>query len=300
MAIGDALSLSLGAEVFALVVDGKTLGRATPESRTCEITASSPLALLDAPFAQDTSYQAAAPTLAEVAVEDLIGAVDWQLPSWVIPASALAFEGVTPLRAARAIVEAVGGLIESTPAGAVVCRPRHPVGVPQYGSAAVAHQFFDNEVLDSSARIAPVRGFNRVVVANERAGAAGASDTLEYVAAGNNAGTVRAYPSPARPVSLVHTGNPATTIAPLGSVARSETELAEFIAGSAKTRYAVDAITAMTWQAADLGEVTARGTELTATVPGYSLLDITYTVQSSDWSVGLDADEEVQFVLMDI
>lgn len=301
IAIGDAVTLTVGAETFALVVDGKTLSRAAPGARACEITASSPLALLDSPFAQGVTFEATAPALAEAAVEGFIGAVDWQLPAWIVPAAALTFDGVTPLKAARAIVEAIGGLIESRPDGSVVCRQRHPVSVPQYGTAAVAHQFFDSEVLESSERIAPVRGFNRVTVANERssAGASSSPDTLEYISADNHSGTVRAYPNPARSVDLVHTGNPATTIAPQGAVSRTESEVVEFVSGRARTRYAVAAIVSATWQAVDLGEVTANGTELTAATDGYSLLDIAYTVQSTDWQVGLDADEQVQFVLMD-
>lgn len=303
MRIGDALTLALAGETFALVVDGKTLSRGSAVSRRCDITASSPLALLDKPFAADISFQATAPTLARTAVEAFIGVVDWRLPAWVIPAAALTFDGVTPLRAARAIVEAIGGLVESDPDGTVICRPRHPVGVPQYGAAAVAHQFFDNDVLESSERIAPVRGFNRVTVANEQTGASGASgspDALEYVGDDSISGTVRAYPNPARPVSLVHTGNPATTIAPQGTITRSETELAEFVSGRARVRYPVAAIVSSDWQATDLGEVTAEGAELKSAVEGYSLLRITYEVSTVNWAVGLDTpDEEVQFVLMD-
>lgn len=301
IAIGDAVSLTVGMEAFALVVDGKTLGRNAPGARACEITASSPLALLDAPFAQGITFAAAANTPARTAVEGFIGLVDWQLPAWIVAAPALVFDGVTPLKAARAIVEAIGGLIESAPDGSVVCRPRHPVSVPDYGAAAVAHQLFDSEVLESAERIAPMRGFNRVTVANERssAGASSSPDTLEYVSADSHNGTVRAYPNPARAVTLVHTGNPATTIAAQGELTRSESEVVEFVSGRARTRYPVESIESATWQAVDLGAVTADGAELTAAVDGYSLLDITYTVRSHDWLVGLDADEQVQFVLMD-
>ena len=70
--------------------------------------------------------------------------------------------------------------------------------------------------------------------------------------------------------------------------------------GRARTRFPVAAITASTWQAADLGEVTAEGAELKSAVEGYSLLRITYDVATVNWAVGLDTPaEEVQFVLMD-
>lgn len=301
MQIGDALTLTLGIETFALVVDGKTMSRGGPAQRQHQITAVSPLALLETPFAAEISYQAAATMSAEAAVEYFIGAVDWQLPTWLIPAAALVFEAVTPLMAARSIVSAIGGVIESNPDGTVVCRPRHPVSVPDYEAATPDHQLFDSDVISSAAQIAPVRGFNRVTVANEveSGGGSGSPDRLEYVGTDSISGVVRAYPNPVRAVDLVHTGNPATTISAVGTVSRQETETVEFVSGRASTQYPVAAIVSTTWRAADLGTVTASGNALSSSVEGYSLLEITYTVESVNWNVGLDADEKVQFVLMD-
>lgn len=301
MQIGDALTLTLGIETFALVIDGKTLSRESAVSRSHQITASSPVALQDTPFAAEISFQSGAPMLAEAVVEHFLGAVDWQLPAWVIPSDSIVFEDVTPLQAARSVVEAIGGLIESNPDGSLVCRPRHAVSVPDYDAATPGHQLFDSEVIASSSQIAPVRGFNRVTVANEQ-GASGSSsspDSLEYVGTDSVTGTIRAYPNPSRPVALVHTGNPATTITALGTVSRQETETVEFVSGRASTRYPVAAIVSSAWRVNDLGAVSFDGSALTAAIEGYSLLDITYTVESVDWSVGLDADEQVQFVLMD-
>jgi hypothetical protein len=44
--------------------------------------------------------------------------------------------------------------------------------------------------------------------------------------------------------------------------------------------------------------VTADGQTLVSAVPGYSLLDLTYTTTSLNWRVTLAAAEEVQFVLV--
>jgi len=48
--VTDPITLTLGSEVFALVVDGKTLSRASAVEPHCVISCVSPLALLDAPF----------------------------------------------------------------------------------------------------------------------------------------------------------------------------------------------------------------------------------------------------------
>lgn len=301
IAIGDDLTLVLGLETFALVVDGKTLSRESQASQRCEVTAISPLALLDAPFAATIRFYRPEAVSAREAVEALIGPVDWQVPDWVIPAGRLLMDGVTPLAAARSIVAAIGGIVESAPDGSAICRHRHPVSIPDYGRAAVDHQLFDADVMSSRARIAPDRGYNRVTLANEDSANDSTNDRIEYVADPDDAnrGTVRAYLASDRPMLLTHTGHPDTVIASQGAVTRTETEVVEFIDGRSGTRYPVTAIALAEWRHADLGSVTADGQALTSSVPGYSLLDLTYTTTSLDWRVALAADEEVQFVLVD-
>lgn len=299
--IGDTITLVLGLETFVLVVDGKTLSRASVAEQRMELTAVSPVALLDAPFAGTIRYYEAGAVSARAAVEFLIGSVDWQLPDWIIPAGRLMLEGATPLAAARNIVAAIGGIVESNPDGTVVCRRRHPVSIPQYGVAAVAHSLFDADVMSAQAQIAPMRGYNRVTIANEEGGTSTSADRIEYVADADDAyrGTVRAYLASTRAVVLAHTGHPSTVIACLGAVTRTETETVEFIEGQASTRHPVTAIVDLAWQHTGLGDVTASGQSLTAATSGYSLLRITYTTTSLDWRVALPIDEEVQFVLVD-
>jgi len=299
--IGDTISLVLGLETFVLVVDGKTLSRTSVAEQRMELTAVSPVALLDAPFAGTIRTYEAEPVSARAAVEFLIGSVDWQLPDWIIPAGRLMLEGAAPLAAARNIVAAIGGIVESNPDGTVVCRRRHPVSIPQYGQAVVAHSLFDADVMSSQAQIAPMRGYNRVTIANEEGSAGTSADRIEYVADADDPyrGTVRAYLAADRAVVLAHTGHPSTVIASLGPVTRTETETVEFIEGQANTRYPVTAIVDLAWQHTGLGEVTASGQSLTAATSGYSLLRITYTTTSLDWRVALPIDEEVQFVLVD-
>ena len=211
-------------------------------------------------------------------------------------------ENVTLLAAARNIVAAIGGIVESNPDGAVVCRRRHPVSIPQYGNVAAAHSLFDADVISASAQIAPMHGFNRVTVANEEGGSMASADRIEYVADEDdrNRGTVRAYLAVARAVVLAHTGHPSTVIASLGAVTRTEVETVEFIEGRAGTRYPVTAVLSAAWQHADLGTVTADGQTLIAATAGYSLLRIIYTTTSLDWRVALPIDQEVQFVLVDV
>lgn len=299
--IGDLITLTLGLETFELVVDGKSLSRESVADARCELTAMSPIAFLDAPFAGTIRLYEPGMISAEAAVESLIGPVTWQLPNWIIPAGRLMLEGVTPLAAARNVVAAIGGIVESNPDGSVVCRGRHPVSIPQYPAATVAHSLFDADVMSARSQIAPSRGFNRVTLANEDGAAGASSDHVDYVADPDDArqGIVRAYLAAIRPVVLTHTGHAATVMASLGEVTRTETETVEFVEGRASTRYLVASVVTAIWQHTDLGTVTADGQTLVAATAGYSLLRITYTVTSLDWRVALSINEEVQFVLVD-
>ena len=301
IAIGDDITLTLGLETFVLVIDGKTLSRESIADQRCNLTAVSSLALLDAPFAGTTRYYEASAISAKTAVENLIGAVTWQLPHWVIPAGRLLLENVTPLAAARNIVAAIGGIIESNPDGSVVCRRRHPVSIPQYGFTVPASSLFDADVISVRSQIAPMRGYNRVTLANEEGGAGSTADRIEFVADADDRyrGKVRAYLSASRPVVLVHTGHASTVVASLGAVTRTESETVEFIEGQANTRYPVTTVMSSNWQHTDLGVVVADGQSLVAATPGYSLMRTTYTTTSLDWRVALSVDEEVQFVLVD-
>lgn len=301
ISIGDTITLALGLENFVLVVDGKTLSRTSVAEQRMELTAVSPVALLDAPFAGTIRYYEAGAVTSRAAVEFLIGPVDWQLPDWIIPAGRLMLEGATPLAAARNIVAAIGGIVESNPDGSVVCRRRHPVSIPQYGQATVAHSLFDADVMSAQAQIAPMRGYNRVTLANDEGSVSTSADRIEYVADADDAyrGKVRAYLAAARAVVLAHTGHSATVIATLGETTRTEIETVEFVEGRASARYPVIAIVDLAWQHTGLGDVAAAGQNLTAATSGFSLLRITYITTSFDWRVALPVDEEVQFVLVD-
>ena len=299
--LGETLALILGSERFVLIVDGKMLSRATVGEARAELSVVSPLARCEAPFAAPVSYAVTGAVSARAAVTALIGPVDWQLPDWMIPAGRLTFAEVTPLTAARNLVAAVGGIIESTPAGDPVCRARHPVSVPDYNTARVAHALFDSDVLSVITHAAPSRGFNRVTVANEDGAASAASDRIEYVPeeADPHRGQVRAYLDPHRAVTLTHSGHPETVITAMGDVLRQESELLEFIAGVAATRYPVLMVVSAVWQHADLGAISASGTQLQAVTPGYSLVQLTYLTTARTWQVALARDEAVQFVLID-
>lgn len=296
----DQLSIDLGFEAVELVVDGKSIERNSPAAIDLVISGISPLALLDAPFAQKGAHSWPAPTLASAIVAELLGPVEWNLPDWHIPPANAVFEGVTPVQAATAVVDSIGGLIESNPDGSIVCRSAFPVSIPNYPAAALAFDLTDHDVFSIRENIQPQRGFNRVIVANDAGSGTGAGgDRLEYEAdeGSDISGIVRAYLGVQRPVTLVHTSLD-VAITPRGLVQRDEVETIEFIEGAASLRYLPDSIVSVTYMSADLGAVQFSGSSLSAAVAGYSLATVAYRTSAWEWRVVKDEATEVQFVLM--
>ncbi|MFZ5536724.1 MAG: hypothetical protein ACOZAP_04505 [Pseudomonadota bacterium] len=297
VAVGDAVRLAFGPLIFELVIDSKGLTRAVQDDGAplirLNLSAISPLALLDAPFAAALSLHRAEAVPARALVEELLGPVDWRLPDWTIPAGRALFDNATPLGLARRVVEAIGGLIESLPDGRVIARPRHEHG-------PLEHALTDGDILDLAERVAWERGFNRVTVSNEDGGTS-SSDRLEAIRDENDPYRyrVRAWPAPWRIAPLWHSGHPDTRITALGERHDTETETLEFIEGQASLRYPAAAITGVRWQHADLGALTHEGARLTASTPGYSLCQVTYTTRVLAWDCALAQDEDVQFVLGD-
>lgn len=301
IATGDPIELEVMGEIYRLRVDSRTMRRSLGAEQYL-ISAISPLGFKDAPWAAETTIHYAQAIDARTAVEALLeSTVHWQLPTWTIPAGALSMAGVTPLQAVRAIVEAVGGVIESFPNGEINCRLRDPVNVPDYASATVDHYFGDNDWVTVGATDAPDKGFNRVLISNRTVALSGNTDKLEVVPDPVDGGKkrIRATLSPQRPVDLVHTGAAETAIISLGVVIRTESEVVEFVAGKASLKYPALALTGLVWQHADLGAVTVSGTVASAVTEGYSLAAVSYTVQTTDWQVSLALSEDVQFLLVE-
>lgn len=300
LAIGDRLRLQLGAERFELCIDGKTLSRDDSSTQRFEITALSPLSQYDAPWAHGQTVYAEQAQSARSTVQSLLGQVDWQIADWLIPAGRLQLDNVTPLQAARTLVGAIGGVLESLPDGTALARRRHPLSIPQYRSAEPAHRFTDADVLSSRADSAPQRGFNRIVVSNDAVQGRDTQDNLELLPTDNpQQKRLRAVPEPWRPVQLLHSGHPATVIIERGTITRIETERVEFIDGIARCRYPIDSLLDFHWQHQDLGALEVDGQTLRATHKGYSLLSLRYSTRALEWLVSQSHDEEVQFLLID-
>ncbi len=296
----DELALTLGGFGFRLIADTISVDRSDPATVITRVTLLSPLQLLDTPRVLSGDFSFPAGTTARRAVEQLLRplSVSWELIDWTLPAAGLLFTSTTPAAAARSIVAAVGGLLESLPDGAILCRRRHPVS-PPYDDAMPDLELSDADVLVDSSATDSVELCNRLVISDD--GEASASDRIEYQASEGDplAGVVRAWPSPWRAVRLVHTGRPEVEIEAQGAKTWTETETVEFIDGVARTSMPAAAVVGVEWHYNDLGAVSLSGDQVLAAVSGYSLARLRYRTTAYVWGVRCPDADEVQFVLED-
>jgi hypothetical protein len=298
--VGDAITLQLGPTTAALMIDALQHSRA--ESPIYQISALSPVARFGSPYAAPIRLGAAG--MARAVCERLLEqAIDWRLPDWQLPESAAELED-TPLALAQQIIGAVCGRLESRLDGALIARPSAPVSPPQYATAS-AVRLGDDQLYAYSAQIDAPLIANRFVITSGDDASTADADQIQVEALVDaddpHAYTVRAYPTPWRPVELVHTGDSATAIAARTEIQTEHAELVEITAGTARLRYPVHAITATRWQYANLGAVRLSDPQ-TLTAGGaesYSLLHITYRARAWEWRVTNARTETIQFLAVE-
>ena len=294
--VGDPIALQIGAVTAALMIDA--LQHSRGEAPTYRISALSPVARYASPI------RLGAAGMARAVCERLLGqTIDWRLPDWRLPDSAAELEG-TPLALAQQIVGAVGGRLESRLDGALIARPSAPVSPPQYATAD-AVRLADDQLYAHSAQIDAPLIANRFVITSGDDASTADADQIQVEAIVDeddpHAYTVRAYPTPWRPVTLVHTGDHATAIGVRAAIQTEHEELVEIVAGTARLRYPVHAITATRWQYANLGAVRLSDPQ-TLTAGGaesYSLLNIEYRARAWEWRVTNARTETIQFLAVE-
>lgn len=104
-------------------------------------------------------------TVAETSPWNINVGLKWEILDWGVPPMRYGAENVYPLDAVKNIVEAVGGVVESTPSGDIRVRYKHPVRVPDYSDETISHSFVDaDDIISIQERHNPNRMVNAVYV----------------------------------------------------------------------------------------------------------------------------------------
>ncbi|MDH5510170.1 MAG: LamG domain-containing protein [Nitrospinota bacterium] len=297
--VDDSIELTLGVDTYSLIIDGKEKTRSFGQVALA-ITAVSPGAALSFPRAEPVTNTWPA-VMARAAAEEALGqAIDWRIVDWLLPDSRLAVAAAAPLEVARQIVEAAGGLLQSAPDGSFIARPRFPISVPRWGSAAPDHVLADDTHNISARELYRYSELVNQVTIRDTSGQS-TQDMTEYVAdeADPLRGTLYVIPRPWRPIAVAHTGHAAVGLAPLGIQLTQKKELVEFKAGRASVGRPVYSVQDVRWQYANLGAVNAVGTELASSIEAYSLAWITYSVRCHTFAVSDTIPETIQYLVME-
>jgi len=297
ISIGDALILSMHGAIFNLICDSKQYGRDDPP--TYRIKAFSPVVLLGSAWSAKIVLGRA--EMARATVERiLVQPVDWQIPDWRLPTDAAELEA-TPLELAQQIIGAVGGVLESLPDGSLLARRTDPISIPDY-PLATAIPLTDRDLYAHSASIDNPVIANRFVITSGAAGSNQNEIQIEATQDENNPHhyTIRAYPMPWRPVSLVHTGDVSTAIGARIETTLANDELIAITKGEGSLKYPAHSIDATRFQYADLGAITQPDAKSIKTATAeYSLLSIQYQARAWEWEAVNPRTEDIQFLAVE-
>jgi hypothetical protein len=300
-------SLTLAGEVYQFLLDSKTVRRGGPDQAPAmSLLGVSPTAAYASPRATRITKTWETAESAKSICETLLAtSIDWQIVDWIVPAFRLGVVGMAPLDVVKLVVKAAGGVIETSPGGALQARYLYPVAVPQIPTSAVDHTYTDDEDNFEITESFDFReGVNEITVRDVAEG--GFRDTIEFVedeARRGRKGTLRVYPSPRRDVIVKHTGLNTVLLVRTGQVLRTEEELVEVFDGRANLRYPITALNSISWEAADLGGVAFNtdGTVVESTHPTdkFSLLRINYVTTALEYETENPVDGSVQYLVED-
>jgi hypothetical protein len=258
----------------------------------------SPAVLLGEPYAKPLSTElsglasAIAATLA-APLPLLWSTVDWEIPPGIWMAS-----GQTPLALLKQLAGAAGAVVQSRPDGAIEVLPAYPQPVNRWDEAVPGLTLVETMDCFTTGSTPDLRsGTNVVLVSNQLSG----SDSLRLDETAISAAVkeLRGYQVPwVGDFDLTHTGGDWVRIERLGIEERAVEETVEIVAGSGRTGYPIHGLTSVAWGQANLGAVSvAEDGTVWASLPGESLLTLTYTTRCLLWRVHDPGNEQLQLVV---
>jgi uncharacterized protein YkwD len=320
----DEVVLTLGGEAYTLIVTGKSINRGGPAQVDVQLSAKSPSVLLDAPFAEQISYTNDDPVDARAAVEAMLGTsiTNWDITNWMLPALRISFENVTPLEAAKRLVEAAGAVIVSERNGDLTVRLLYPKAMNTLNTVGVDHTFTDeDDTLSVSEEHEAREEYNLFRISE---GSTAFADRMEYEALfipdggkdekgeptgtqSPDKGTLRVFTSPYRSTFyLINTQSPNTTsISGGGEAYDDREETVQFAAGMAGLQAPIHILDSVEWLSQSLGGLSFEvgSTQITgsnAVNQGYALATIKYKTRAFEYAVAGTAGKSALILLEDL
>lgn len=304
--IDDPITLYLGGETFALIVDNKTIDRNGVGMPRFTVAVVSPTARFASPRATLIDQIWDTPVMARDAAASVVGEeIQWDLVDWQILGGRLAVHNAAPIEVVKTIAGAAGGVVETLPNGKLWVRHPFPVPVPNWATATPDHILTD-AADNLSCRESHIfrKRVNRVLVRGYLPQAGFLSIELDARPDGLNASRpdvlktgVNGFDLNDTAYFLTHVGKDVTGLAvassagllmPGPSQTFQLTEDIVFDGTDTKTLdKPADSIDSAIWIGNDLGALTLESDQhtLSATSSGVAIARITYTTTASSWSL---------------
>jgi len=286
---------------YHLLVEGPRQSR--PEWGRVEyyIPLASKTILLDSPYATpiDQEFTGA---LASVIVTDLAAiksiAVIWRLIDWYIPTGVLTANNESPLSIIRRIINAVGGILQSSPAGELICLPEYPISTTEWETAAPDFYLTDMDNFFSVDSTSDIReGYNRFLISDKVIDESGL--TLEQVDIDENTKDIYVYQVPWNPLEqvILHTSGGAWVSIVAERITTEEiTEIVEIIAGEGMTQKPFYNKISHDYKETELGLITINEDKTVSTeLSQNSLVEVVYNTKYWKFRVRDAEIEKVQF-----
>lgn len=311
--VDDELVITVEGESFYFFVEDR-YRQVKHGSVTYIVAGLSHTARMDAPYALPLTEEfgpGLASSIAAGVAASFGITVDWQLVDDYYPTGKLYANGETPLAFLRRWAEQLGGILQTTPAGALEVKYDYEVSPPptyngreNWDTVAPAAYLSDLDNFFTIAENPDSRdGFNRYSVSDQLTSANTVRLESETISA--TVKKIKGFVTPwddAREFVLTTSGGDWVQIEPLGVGTEELTEVVEFVQGAGSTAKPIYAMNndKTAWQQADLGGVIfGEDGTLQADVGGESLLSITYTTKFYLWRCTDPRIEDVQFVLLE-
>ena len=277
------LEASVNGHEFRFIAEGRSKSRRRGKT-TYSITGRSPTVVLGDRYTEQISRTWDATTAKTVAVELCSGAgiaLDWQTVDWPLASGKLAVKNKRPIEIIRVLANAVGAIIQSTPKGGLVVRPRHPVSPTKYSEVVPDQIITDaDDIFDISESWEHRPGYNSVDITDKGT----ASEPKVRVSVANTsvptAKVLKVSVVPWQMVVLEHTAKDKMDIAYEGHEVEKKTEVVTISDGRGRLSAPWYGTDAFDWLYRDLGSVDIdESGEIRSGVVGNSVLKVVYVTR---------------------
>ena len=277
------LEASVNGHEFRFVAEGRSKSRRRGKS-SYSITGRSPSVVLGDRYSAQITKTWADTTAKTVAQELCFGkgiALDWQTVDWPLASGKLAVKSKNPIDIIRLLANAVGAIIQSTPKGDLVVRPRHPVSPSKYNDVKPDQIITDaDDILDISESWEHRPGYNSIDITDK--GTALEPKVRISVSAGSvsTAKVLNVSVVPWQMVRLSHTAEDKMDIGYQGHEVEQKTEIVTISDGRGRLSAPWYETVEFQWLYSDLGSVDIdESGEIRSGVTGYSVLKIVYVTR---------------------